>query len=143
MLLIGMFRLQQIETKRSVFLKEFIFGFASIFYLATIIALTVICLHRSATVTSTVLPPSVLTQLLQASGQSLAYRDTIAFATMIVAWLCFGSTLLSLFLVSLATRHIARFGPEPAPLAHGIVDESGHLVHQSREKESSPNSEIA
>jgi len=128
---IALFRLHRIETRRSIFIKEVLFGFATVFLLATVIAQTVVVVGRSAKVTSSSLPQAIVNELVAATGQSLRYRDSLAFSAMIVAWLCFGSTCITFLLVSLAARHIVKYGSQPAigiPHGHHANEKSSNGI---------------
>lgn len=40
--------------------------------------------------------------------------------TVIVVWICFGTTLLSFFLAALTSRHIGKYGPEDTTVGHYV-----------------------
>jgi len=116
------------ETKKSIMVKEICMLIMALFILGAAIAATVIIVPRSAGVSAPGLPSSIIAQLIAASGKSLAYRDSIVFPALIVVWLCFGTTLLSFVLAALASRHIAKYGPENTLIGHKVSDNyaNGH-----------------
>jgi hypothetical protein len=83
-----------------------------------------------------------------ASGQSLAYIDTIAKPTMIVgplhsrtailnirfqvAWICVASTMVTFVLVSLASRHIQKYGSEPTLMGNSHVNGKSSFDHAEK-----------
>jgi len=110
------FRLHKAETYRTVLLKEGIFAFAWVFLLAALIAQTVVYASKSATVTSSMIPQTLVDQIISVSGQSLAYKDIPAVrADTIVGWVAWASLTITLILVSLAARHSHR---EHSNLSH-------------------------
>jgi len=110
---IVLYKLQKVETRRSILIKESLYAFFTLFFLGASIAATVIIVPRSAKITSTLIPEAVLKPLVAASGQSLAYRDALVFPAMIVSWICFGANCVAFALTSMAARHIHKYGSEP------------------------------
>jgi len=123
---IALFRLQRVETRRTVLIKELLFGFSVISELTAILAFTVITCTHSAVVVSTLLPQNIVNEVVAESGTSVAYIDSIAKSTMIVAWICWFSTSVTFVLVSLAARHILKHGSEPALGCRGQILVNGH-----------------
>lgn len=114
-------RLHREETKRTIFVKECIMGFMALFLLGAAIAGTIIVIPRSAGVRGP-LPSTLIIRAIQAQGKSLRYRDALVFPALIVTWVTFGCTLVCFVLAALASRHIAKYGPENTLIGHAVSD---------------------
>ncbi|GAA6017234.1 hypothetical protein JCM11491_001862 [Sporobolomyces phaffii] len=100
-----LFTPRRTETLTSIRVKEGLFAFAAIFLFATLVPSTVFAAQRAGRITAPGVPASLINQLVAASGLSLAYKDQRPIKSfVIVGWIAFLSTLISLVLVSLAAR---------------------------------------
>ncbi|GAA5977134.1 hypothetical protein JCM5350_003230 [Sporobolomyces pararoseus] len=100
-----LFSPRRVETLTSIRVKEGLFAFVLIFLFATLVPSTVFAAQRSGKITAPGIPSSVIDRLVAASGLSLAYKDQRPILSfVIVGWIAFLSTLISLILVSLAAR---------------------------------------
>ncbi|GAA5952345.1 hypothetical protein JCM21900_003787 [Sporobolomyces salmonicolor] len=99
------------ETLFSVRVKEALFGVVLIVLFATLVPATVFAATRGGKVTAPGVPQAVVDGLVKASGMKLAYntqRPVLSY--VIVGWIAFLSTLISLVLVSLSARHVLKHG---------------------------------
>ncbi|GAA5832614.1 hypothetical protein JCM3766R1_004265 [Sporobolomyces carnicolor] len=100
-----LFSPRRVETLTSIRVKEGLFAFVLIFLFATLVPSTVFAAQRSGHITAPGIPAAVINRLVAASGLSLAYKDQRPILSfVIVGWIAFLSTLISLILVSLAAR---------------------------------------
>ncbi|GAA5934730.1 uncharacterized protein JCM15063_003053 [Sporobolomyces koalae] len=96
---------RRIETLSSIRVKEGLFAFVLVFLFATLVPSTVFAAQRSGHITAPGIPKAIIERLVAASGLSLAYKDQRpVLAFVIVGWIAFLSTAISLVLVSLAAR---------------------------------------
>ncbi|KAM0749190.1 hypothetical protein T439DRAFT_326931 [Meredithblackwellia eburnea MCA 4105] len=101
-----LFRPHTKETIHTVRMKEGAFVFAIIFWIATLIPATYIMATKSGVVTKPGVPAAVIAQIVQLSGQKLAYKDQVAIKSYVaVGWVALVSTIINLILVSIAARH--------------------------------------
>ncbi|GAA5911906.1 hypothetical protein JCM5296_006641 [Sporobolomyces johnsonii] len=99
------------ETLFSVRVKEALFGVVLVALFATLVPATVFAATRGGKVTAPGVPQAVVDGLVKDSGVKLAYnaqRPVVSY--VIVGWLAFLSTLVSLVLVSLSARHVLKHG---------------------------------
>lgn len=133
------FRHNQPETIKTVRIKEGLFSFALILWIATLIPATVIFATKSGYVTAPGIPDVVIASLVAASGKNLACKLLFSFdfltkvqyklfsnavilfgnidksntpirAYVATGWCAFLSTVVNLILVSLEARHVLRTG---------------------------------
>ncbi|GAA5987777.1 hypothetical protein JCM10908_007210 [Rhodotorula pacifica] len=103
------------ETLRSVRIKEGLFVFVLCFFLGTLIPATYYCATKSGVVTAPGIPSSLISRILKSMGESLAYSaQTPIKSYVIVGWIAFLSTFISLVLVSVAARKTLKYGPDVA-----------------------------
>lgn len=113
MLGLTLFRPRQVETLKTVRIKEGIFGFILIFFLATLIPATYYTANKSGVIRAPGIPATVIQGLVRASGQNLAYSaQKPILSYVIVGWIAWLSTLVSLILVSIAARKTLKHGPD-------------------------------
>ncbi|GAA5873384.1 hypothetical protein JCM3774_000768 [Rhodotorula dairenensis] len=106
---------QRAETLRSVRIKEGLFVFVLCFFLGTLIPATYYCATKSGVVSAPGIPSSLINQVLKSMGESLAYSaQTPIKSYVIVGWIAFLSTAISLALVSIAARKTFKYGPDVA-----------------------------
>ncbi|KAK4703647.1 hypothetical protein P7C70_g2566, partial [Phenoliferia sp. Uapishka_3] len=141
---LGHFKPHLKETRKTVLVKECLFGFACIFWLAVLIPAAVFVGSRSAKVTKAGVPAAVIAQIVALSGQKLAYKyQKSAIAFTVVGWIAFLSTCINLVLVSLAGRYVVKHGPDGE---QGELVGRPHHTHPedaSIEKRSHPDSPIS
>ncbi|GAA6060035.1 hypothetical protein JCM10212_001032 [Sporobolomyces blumeae] len=101
----SIFAHRKAETLASIRVKEGLYALVLIFLFATLVPATVFAAQRSGKITAPGIPASVINQLVAASGFDLAYKkQTPILSFVIVGWIAFLSTLISLVLVSIAAR---------------------------------------
>ncbi|GAA6003013.1 hypothetical protein JCM10207_001945 [Rhodosporidiobolus poonsookiae] len=106
-------RPRQAETIKTVRIKEGIFAFILIFFIATLIPATYYTANKSGVISSSTIPDSILQGLIRASGRNLAYSgQTPIISYLVVGWIAFLSTAISLVLVSIAARKTLKYGPD-------------------------------
>lgn len=108
------------ETKRTLMVKEVMMVFMACFLFASTVAATVILSTRSARLSAPGLPESLLVSLVEGTGKSIKYTDTLTFPGMIVSWCCFGTTTISFILATLAHKHVAKYGPSNTLVGHSV-----------------------
>ncbi|GHJ88773.1 hypothetical protein NliqN6_5175 [Naganishia liquefaciens] len=118
----------KMETRRTIRIREALMVAMATLLLVSAIIATVIIVPRSAGASSPTLPEQVILRLIIASGKSIKYRDSLAFDSLIVVWICFGTTLLSFFLAALTSRHIGKYGPEDTTVGHYVSKHRGTVV---------------
>ncbi|GAA94819.1 uncharacterized protein L969DRAFT_97218 [Mixia osmundae IAM 14324] len=139
--LMTILRIHPIETKRSIMIKEFLFGLATLFLLGANIAMTVVTSTKSATITTPLASPAVVARLVAASGQNLAYiSNWPPRVAMIVGWVNFACMSLSWLLVSLAARHMLRSGHNEVAVGNATLFKSRKAAQVASSGVDSPNS---
>ncbi|GAA5826511.1 hypothetical protein JCM11251_002404 [Rhodosporidiobolus azoricus] len=135
LLFFAVFKPRHKETLKTARIKEGIFAFIIIFFIATLIPATYYTANRSGVITSDTLPPVVINALVAASGQNLAYsKNTPILSYLIVGWIAFLSTVITFILCTIAARKTIKYGPSPeGPL------EAEHHHHNSSIDESRPS----
>ncbi|GAA5844425.1 hypothetical protein JCM9279_006297 [Rhodotorula babjevae] len=132
MLFFTVFRPRQAETLTSIRLKEGGFVLILLFFLGALIPATYYTATRSGVINAPGIPRTLIDQLVKASGQDLRYRkQKTILSYVIVGWIAFLFTAISLVLVSVAARKT---------LKHG-VDAQGPLAHET--KHTTPNESAA
>lgn len=145
------------ETLRSVRIKEGLFVFVLCFFLGTLIPATVsfhsissqpaeclptdatparkkyYCATKSGVVSAPGIPSSLINQILKSMGESLAYSSQKPIKSyVIVGWIAFLSTAISLVLVSIAARKTLKYGPDVAgPLETPLHNEDSTTAASS------------
>ncbi|GAA6044543.1 hypothetical protein JCM8097_000488 [Rhodosporidiobolus ruineniae] len=114
-------RPRQSETLKSVRIKEGVFVFNLIFLLATLIASSYYTATKRGVISAPGFPQSLIDSLVAASGKDLRYsHSTPIVSYLVVGWIAWLSTLISLILVSIAARKTLKYGPDgTGPLAPG------------------------
>ncbi|GAA5896307.1 hypothetical protein JCM6882_000978 [Rhodosporidiobolus microsporus] len=126
LLFFTIFRPHQKETLKTARIKEGIFAFILIFFIATLIPATYYTATRGGVITSDTLPQVVIDALVRASGHNPAYnKNTPIISYLIVGWIAFLSTAISLVLVSIAARKTIKYGPD----VDGPLDADHHHHH--------------
>lgn len=68
---------------------------------------------KSGVITAPGIPPAIIAGLVKASGKNLAYSKQVPIISyLVVGWLAFLSTLVSLILVSIAARKTLKYGTD-------------------------------
>lgn len=129
-------RWYKMETRRTIRIREALMAAMAIFFLGCAIVATLIIVPRSAGASAPGLSEALVLKLIIASGKSIKYRDSLAFESLIVVWICFGTTLLSFFLAALTSRHIGKYGPEDTAVGHYVSKHQGHLDTTTSERAS-------
>ncbi|BGP16950.1 hypothetical protein JCM10213_007395 [Rhodosporidiobolus nylandii] len=125
-------RPRQAETLKSVRMKEGAFAFILIFFLATLIPASYYTATKSGVISSPTIPDAILQGLVRASGRNLRYNhQTPIISYLVVGWIAFLSTLISLILVSIAARKTLKHGPD------GTLSAAHH--HEARSVGSAPD----
>ncbi|KAI5477563.1 hypothetical protein MNV49_006151 [Pseudohyphozyma bogoriensis] len=99
------------ETPRRIRLKEGLYAFSAIFWIATLIPATIITATRSGKVVKPGVPQSVIDGLVSLSGQDLRYKSQDqAKDYLYTGWLAFLANMISLVLAAMASRHVHKHG---------------------------------
>ncbi|BGP48914.1 hypothetical protein JCM10450v2_004793 [Rhodotorula kratochvilovae] len=123
MLFWTLFRPRQTETLTSIRIKEGGFVLILIFFFGALVPATYYTANRAGVVQAPGIPQSIINQLVAASGEDLRYRkQKTILSYLIVGWIAFLFTAISLILVSIAARKTLKHGPDGngplAPEAH-------------------------
>lgn len=113
LLFFTVFKPRQAETLTSVRIKEGCFAIIILLWIGTLIPATYYTATRSGIIRAPGIPQSLIDQLVKASGQNLSYnhqRPILSY--LIVGWIAFLSTIISLILVSIAARKTLKYGPD-------------------------------
>ncbi|GAA5923898.1 hypothetical protein JCM3775_005542 [Rhodotorula graminis] len=129
MLFFTVFRPRQAETLTSIRLKEGGFALILVFFLGALIPATYYTATRSGIINAPGIPRTLIDQLVKASGQDLRYRkQKTILSYVIVGWIAFLFTAISLVLVSIAARKTLKHGVDSnGPL---VAHETKHTTHQ-------------
>ncbi|KAL8292216.1 hypothetical protein RQP46_001682 [Phenoliferia psychrophenolica] len=142
MMILGQFWAHRPETITTVRMKEGAFGFAVVFWLATLIPATYIMATKSGVVSKAGVPAAVIANIVKLSGQNLAYKSITPIKSyVIVGWIAFLSTCVNLVLVSLTARYIHKNGPDVEQgelVGHRHHDHATSSLEKSAHEHESP-----
>ncbi|GAA6017232.1 hypothetical protein JCM11491_001861 [Sporobolomyces phaffii] len=120
---------RRVETLRTIRIKEALFATCLVILLAVLIPATLFTARRSGVITAPGIPPALILQLVKAAGQKLAYNQQPAVLSFVITgWATLASTLICLFLVSLAARKEKQHHD-----THGHHYAVDHQQHEVRE----------